>query len=238
MCLYKDNGSSDPRECKTEVPGEAFSLLNDLCSTNASRIDATWAEHIHQRWRDSTKQGVSIPYREEDEEELRKGYASFSKLVKKIDKQVSQLEKKNQERNAVKVRQIKGFRSYVLHIGMQLLPGVDDDNSLRTVEDIDELNTVFTKLFSTKNSKSKSKKSDEEKMKVIQVDIQEVASNDHDPSSVFVDLLFELPFSLEWHEPALASRCYQKYFQNSIIGTERYCHFNHARCHYSKPKFR
>ena len=48
---------------------------------------------------------------------------------------------------------------------------------------------MFTKLFSTKNSKSKSKKSDEEKMKVIQVDIQEVASNDHDPSSVFVDLL-------------------------------------------------
>ena len=72
---------------------------------------------------------------------------------------------------------------------MQLLPGVDDDNSLRTVEDIDELNTVFTKLFSTKNSKSKSKKVDEKKKKVIQVDAQEVASNDHDPSSVFVDLL-------------------------------------------------
>ena len=76
-----------------EVLRKAFGLLNDLAVLPLRVLTLTWAAHIHQRWRDSAKQGVSIPYREQDEEELRKGYASFNTLVKKIDKQVSQLKK-------------------------------------------------------------------------------------------------------------------------------------------------
>ena len=49
---------------------------------------------------------------------IKEGICIFQQTSKENRQTSITIGKKEQERNAVKVRQIKGFRSYVLHIGI------------------------------------------------------------------------------------------------------------------------
>ena len=207
--LVTDDNNMLSNRIRQTCSKRLFSLLSDLSKNTSDRISGRWAEHVHHHWSKQEQKGMKLV--NETTVTLKKARKSFVALIDSLNDAIRKCREANGNGDGhnidkdLKVEQYQAFKSFVLHIGFQLLNVIDDDNNDQQIlSDMDELQTIYSNLFfvndennkknKTKQDKKQDKKSHFSNDRNISLIIRVNQSDEETPinpdgSSVFVDLL-------------------------------------------------